>query len=473
MQELLRVRREAARDVGPGTLRFACLIGLAVACVASATGCSRAPIFDRPPIIIIDIDTLRADHLGCYGYHRPTSPEIDAFSEQATLFQWAFAQAPNTPPSQASILTGLYPTTHGRIGNNQLISDEVITLAEVLRDSGYETAAFVDGGLMSGRYGYDQGFDVYDDEAGHLEKIGPKAVGWLQAKLEQPPRAARPFLLLVHTYDVHSPYEVTPAPYGSWFASEVTEPPEAYRADMSGVMAEVWNARNGADPLRLDEVQMAWAVAMYDGGIRHVDQWFGQLMDLLDETGVLRQAIVVVISDHGDEFQEHGSLFHDRLYATVARIPLIIRFPDGRWRGVVSPVVESIDLMPTLLDAVGADVPDPVQGRSLLPLVRGEGLAPRTAFSESPFYGRRIAASGEDDRLLWTLKDGSGELYRYRDDPLEQLDIAGEDPEETIRLRAEIDRWRALVNARRYPRADVPELDEEAQEQLRALGYVE
>jgi arylsulfatase A-like enzyme len=449
------------------------LLGLVGLGITTTTGCSRPPLFDRPPIIIIDIDTLRADHLGCYGYHRPTSPEIDAFSEHAVRFEWAFAQAPNTPPSQASILTGLYPTTHGRIGDNQLISAEVITLAEVLRDFGYDTAAFVDGGLMSGRYGYDQGFDIYDDEAGHLEKIGPKAADWLLDRLDDPARARRPFLLLVHTYDVHSPYEVTPEPFRSQFASEVDEPSEAYRSNMSGVMADVWKAASTTDPPRLDDVQMAWAVAMYDGGIRHVDNWFGRFMDLLERVGVRQQSIVVVISDHGDEFQEHGSLFHSRLYATVTRIPMIIRFPEDRWRGVVSSTVQSIDLMPTLLAAVGSPSPDHLQGRSLMPLVRGERLAPRTAFSESPYHGRRIAAADAQHRLLWTLRDSSSELYRYREDPLEQHDLSARHAEEADRLEAEMSLWRDRVEAHRYPRAMAPELDEEAAAQLRALGYLE
>jgi arylsulfatase A-like enzyme len=162
-------------------------------------------------------------------------------------------------------------------------------------------------------------------------------------RLDDPPRARRPFLLpvqdrsqggrLANTYDVQSPYEVTPEPFRSHFASEVEEPPEAYRSNMSGAMAEVWKAASTTDPPRLDDVQVAWAVAMYDGGIRHVDDWFGRFMGLLEGVGVRQQSIVVVISDHGDEFQEHGSLFHSRLYATVTRIPLIIRFPGdgGGW----------------------------------------------------------------------------------------------------------------------------------------------
>jgi arylsulfatase A-like enzyme len=211
---------------------------------------------------------------------------------------------------------------------------------------------------------------------------------------------------------------------------------------------------------------------MYDGGIHHVDHWFGEFMDLLSVSGVLRQAIVVVISDHGDEFQEHRSLFHDRLYATVTRIPMIVRFPGARWRGRVTQSTESIDLMPTLLDAIGAEIPDPVQGRSLLPACRGETLAARAVFSESPYYGRQIAVSGAQHRLLWTLQDGSTELYRYRSDPFESEDLSASEQKEAGRLMSDLHRWREHVSARRYPRAEVPEPDEEAKEQLKELGYL-
>jgi arylsulfatase A-like enzyme len=453
---------------------------MAVVLAAAVSGCSGQPDPDqstkslrRPPIIIIDIDTLRADHLSCYGHHRSTSPRIDALAEESVLFEWAFAQAPNTPPSQASILTGLYPTTHGRISDDEIISDEVVTLAEVLRRDGYETAAFVDGGLMAGRYGYGQGFEIYDDEGGHLEVIGPKVEGWLEERLGDPARSGRPFLLLVHTYDVHSPYENTPEPHRSMFLSDVDEPPRSFRSNMSGIMAEVWKTRHSDEPRRLDRVQMDWAVAMYDGGIHHVDDWYGRFEDVLEDHDLLRQTMVVVISDHGDEFQEHGSLFHDRLYATVTRIPMIIAFPERRWTARVSQAVESIDLVPTLLETVGSEIPDPVQGRSLLPLARGDHLAPRIAISESPFYGRRLAAADEQDRMLLTVRDGTHELYQYRDDPLEQVELADLKAEVVERLRHEISGWRARVDAHRYPRAIATHLDTESEEELRVLGYLD
>ncbi len=317
-------------------------------CAALAAACA-APgevRFDRPPIILVNIDTLRADHLGCYGYHRPTSPSIDAFSRQAALFTWAFAQAPSTAPSQASILTSLYPRSHGRIRKHDKMSDAVTTLAEVLRDAGYDTAAFVDGGLMASGFGVEQGFELYDDEAGGIEAIGPKARRWLRRRLSGSQDPAEPFLLMIHSYDVHSPYEESPRRYRSMFTADLELPPRAFSAKMSGTMRKVWDTRYSDAPLRLSPPELAWAQAKYDGGIRHVDDWFGDFVRFLEDLRLLDSSIVVLFSDHGDEFQEHGSLFHDRVYATVTRIPLILRLPGGRSSGVFDGVVESIDRPP-------------------------------------------------------------------------------------------------------------------------------
>ena len=149
----MRRRRWFAACLGLGVVGSAVLLG---SCHSRS-----APRYDRPPIIVFDIDTLRADHLGCYGYERNTSPVIDRFAADSALFEWTFAQGPNTPPSQSSILTALYPSSHGRIVNRDVIRQEVETMAEVLAEAGYETAAFVDGGLMAAGFGLEQGFGLF------------------------------------------------------------------------------------------------------------------------------------------------------------------------------------------------------------------------------------------------------------------------------------------------------------------------
>jgi arylsulfatase A-like enzyme len=319
----------------------------------AGTGCRYGP--DLPaeahPVIILDIDTLRADELGCYGYGRATSPTIDRIASEGTRFEWAFAQAPVTAPSQASILTSLYPTVHGLLEYGDKLPGEVTTLAEVLRAEGFTTAAFVDGGFMSRQWGVSQGFGLYDQTPTEsLRVIGPKVQRWVEA------HSRETFFLLVHTYDVHTPY--APAePYRSMFLDGLSEPSDGFEPTADRMKAQLFGRRNGSlEPLPQRDIE--YARALYDAEIRFVDDWIGRFMAQLKRLGLLERATLIVLSDHGEEFQEHGSVMHEKLYATVTRIPLIFRPPGGGEGRVVSDVVEAIDVMPTVIDLVGAALPE-------------------------------------------------------------------------------------------------------------------
>ena len=433
-----------------------------------ACGSPELPDDLRPPIVIVNLDTLRADHLGSYGYERPTSPNLDAFATESARFHWAFAQGPATPPSQASILSGLYPRSHGRVLNNDKMGEGVETLAEVLQAAGYATGAFVDGGLMARGFGLEQGFDIYDDEAGRLRAIGPKAKDWIREKAP-----AGPFLLLAHTYDVHSPYEQTPEPYRSMFLEEVTPPSEVFQRDVTGHVSRAFDTRHTEKPQQLTQEEIDYTIALYDGGILHVDDWFGKFLDFLRRQGLYDRSIVVVISDHGEAFQEHGVLLHDTIYSPVARVPLIVRFPGGEHAGVYEQVVETIDLMPTLLETVEAPVPTTTQGQSLLPLLRGEAKGRSFAVTESPYWGRQIALASGDFRLLFTANSRDRKLFRYRHDPLEQTDVSQRMGPETRQLLGYIQSWRTAVSQLQFEGGEAEELDPETLEQLRTLGYID
>ncbi len=451
---------------------------LVLASVVLLWGCEQPSptperIFDRPPVILIDIDTLRADHLGCYGYERDTSPNIDRLAEQSVRFNWTFSQAPNTPPSQTSILTSLYPTAHGRTGDKKQLASEVTTLAEALAAAGYATAAFVDGGLMAAGFGLEQGFEIYDDEAGHLKKIGPKVDAWLAARTDP-----RPFFLLIHTYDVHSPYELSPEPHRSRYLEGLEPPAEYFRRNVSKVMKETWDRRFETPPPQLSAVELAWVKALYDGGIRHVDSWVGELEAELRRLGLWEPSLVIFISDHGDELGEHQDLFHERLYAPVTRIPLLIKFPHQRGaaaprHGVVEALAESIDLMPTVLETVAVAVPGGLHGESLLPVIDGDARGRQVAISESPYRGRRIALATADFRLLYTVRDDRTELYDYRRDPLELVDLAADHPKVERRLRKGVRRWNRHIEQYRRQSTEIDNLKAETLEQLRALGYLD
>ncbi len=426
-------------------------------------GCSQPD--GQGPVILLDIDTLRADHLSCYGYGRQTSPNIDAFAAGAIRFENAYSQAPNTPPSQTSIMTSLYPSRHGMITDEDRVPEEVTTLAEAYRDAGYRTVGFADGGYMSHHWNIHQGFEkYYNHPTEGLATIGPKVIRWLRKK------APHTFFLLVHTYDVHSPYD-PPEPYKSQFTVGLAPTTPGFEPVTEFFNELLDQGRKGEKDL-LSPEDVAFMKARYDGGIRFMDDWVGKILSELRELGLYERSTIVLLSDHGEEFQEHGSVMHEKLYRTVTQIPLIIK-PAGWTEGkVVREVVESIDVMPTLLELAGIPSPQGIQGRSLLPLVKGQPAGPFRAFSESPFYGGRRAISLGNHRLLLSRADGSREFYDLSVDPLEQEDLASQEPPELSRLADGLDSWQAMLDALGAYDAEGAELDPELESQLRALGYL-
>ena len=434
-------------------------------------GCgSPGPSLPQPgaPIIIIDIDTLRADHLGCYGYQRPTSPNIDGFAAESVLFEWAFSQAPNTPPSQTSILTGLYPGTHGMIEDEDIVPDGITTLAEALAAHGMMTTGFHDGGYMSDHFNIGQGFQIYDNNRGQgLKGIGPKVFDWLRENHDQP------FLLFVHTYDTHTPYDPTP-PFDALFVDEVPPPSPGF-SPTTEQMEKIRLSKYTEERLMLADNDLGYAMARYDAEIAYVDDWFGEFMALIRELGLDDRATIVFISDHGEEFQEHGSVLHEKLYATVTRVPLIVRLPGGGISRRVPQTVQAMDIMPTLLDLAGCPIPDEVQANSLTSLIFGvDGEHPLTAFGESPFFGeRRFIATGRH-HLLFTKKNKTSELYDFRIDPLEQIDISSEQTAETARLQDLIEDWDENIRLPfQHDSQDGEDIDEATLEQLKELGYIQ
>jgi len=446
-----------------------CVVSGVLALVGAGCADRTVPVLPSAPhpIIIIDIDTLRADHLGCYGYHRATSPAIDAFAGQSVLFERAFSQAPNTPPSQTSILSGLYPSTHGMIEDDDRVPEAVVTLAEALSAHGFVTAGFHDGGYMSATFKIGQGFELYESSQGQgLARSGPEIMSWLNE------HAHENFLLLIHTYDTHTPY-APPENYRELFLDGLDPPNPGFEPTtdvMEAIRLSVWTD----EPRQLEANDLEYARALYDGEIRFVDAWVGEFLELVRELGLDQRATIVFISDHGEEFQEHGSVLHEKLYSTVTRIPFMIRLPGGSPAHRVTEVVETIDLMPTLLDLVGAPHPEGLQGSSLVSLLAGEPPGDGLAFGESPFFGhRRFVATGSH-QLLLTKRTGEAELYDFVSDPRQQDDLASAEPGMAQRLRSEILGWdERIAHQVVEPDHEGAELDPETEQQLKELGYIQ
>jgi len=437
-------------------------------------GCSGDQISLRGkphPVIIFDIDTLRADALHCYGAEEATSPFIDEFAQQSILFEEAYAQAPNTPPSQSSIFTSLYPRVHGRIHGRDRLPDGVTTLAEILRDEGYRTAAFVDGGFMAPKSGLNQGFETYLSRPGGLKGLasnGPYVLDWIHA------HARENFLLLVHTYDVHSPYHAI-EPYQEMFTKALPAPSPGFEPESKFLKKIMLRCRRGERNLIADR-DINYAHARYKGCVRYVDSWIGTFLETLGDLDLLDRSTIVLISDHGEEFQEHGSVLHEKLYRTITHIPFIIRQPGSTPGLRIRKVVESIDMMPTILELVGVQPPSFLQGRSLLPLINSGKIGVtwgNTSFGESPLFGGREYAIQDHFHLLRSLKTGEEELYDMSTDPMESVDLATGRPEDLRRMGKILDSWEASCASRKSFKPVDLELGEKEKEDLRALGYLD
>lgn len=449
-------------------------------------------------VIVVDIDTLRADHLGTYGYERATSPNLDAFARRGVRFDWAFSQAPYTLASQTSILTSLYPSSHLVLHDADRLPTERVTLAERFAAAGFTTGAFIDGGFLKAHFGLDQGFATYFDLNGGGVKEGEARIrDWLASH-----RSER-FFLFLHTYDVHSPY-APPAPFRERFAALVAPPSPGFEPTSEALEA-VRLSQYSAHPVHLAANDLAYAEALYDGEIAYVDAWFGRFVATLAELGLSDSTVVAVVSDHGEEFAEHGSLLHEKLYTTVTHVPLLVAGPGLARDTRVAAVVETIDLAPTLLDLAGVEIaqvaqvaqipesaprgaaaasgraPTAMEGRSLRGLLTGEapaaaaatGTAASTAVLESPFFGVQRSWVDGTHHLIVSLATGRAELYRYREDRDEQHDLAQEVPEE-LRLRlAKLRRWSRDRPAAAFLAHEKVQLPPEVEASLRALGYLQ
>lgn len=441
-------------------------------------GCRPETTWPDAPVIVISLDTLRADHLSVYGYERPTSPQLEAFAREGVVFDRFYHSGGGTLPSHLSLMTSLTPITHGIApseSTDNVLHENRETLAEVLQAAGYRTAAFTDGGWVRAKFGFDQGFDLYDDSAGHLVTILPKVDQWLTENHDEP------FFLFVHTYDIHSqtkklPYEC-PEPFVSRFTADLEADVE-----FDGCRGELCATRLLADlnrRLKAGEItpeqaftpeELKLVKALYDGCIRYADDRVGALFNRLRELQIYERSLIVVLSDHGEEFLEHGMLIHDQGgYDELARIPLLVKFPDGTYGGLRVPQIAAmVDVLPTILDAVGVEGPRHAQGKSLLPVVaEGEPM-------HDAMHMYNVIAT---DR--WKLLDGTKELYDLENDPDETVNVWDEHPEVVKQLRDQLDTWirRDIKNRKDFERSvaategDV-ELTQGEIEELRALGYL-
>jgi arylsulfatase A-like enzyme len=402
---------------------------------------------EMPNVVLITIDTLRADRVGCYGYKQAHTPNLDSLARQGVLFRTVVASVPLTLPSHCSILTGTYPPAHGVRDNvGYTLPAGRTTLAEIMKSRGYNTAAFVGAYVLDRKRGLDRGFDTYSSPfQAKTQTGGPRVVklSTLERKAEEVVADAvewlnkpgrNPFFVWIHLYDPHDPYE----------------PPARFRALLR-------------DP--------------YDGEVAYADFALGRLFDLLKAQGSTDRTLIVATSDHGESFGEHGEFTHGYfIYDTTLLVPLIIKAPAGRAvapRSIETPV-RSIDIAPTILQFAGIPVPPNMQGDSLLSLMQGkrDGARPTNAYSETYYpnqFGWSALRSLRQRRFKY-IDAPEPELYDLHADPSELHNLVKTNRALANELKSELEVLEARLAPKDQPKQK-PTPPEDA-ELLRSLGYV-
>ncbi len=403
---------------------------------------------DRPNIVLVTMDTTRADHLPAYGYSGVKTPALDALARQGVVFEQAATATPLTLPSHSTIMTGMYPTFHGvRVNGNTALSDEQTTLAEVLASRGYRTGAFIAAFVLDGRWGLKQGFEHYDDQfdlkkykhldLGEVQRPGNEvtdaALAWLEGQ------KAKPFFAWIHLYDPHVPYA----------------PPEPFASEY---------ARRGP-------------VGLYDGEIAFMDTQIGRVTAWLEANGLAGKTLIVLVGDHGESLGAHGEGTHGYfIYDVSLHVPFLIATPFAGLQGKrVASQVSTADVFPTILDLVNLASPAKAQGRSLVPLMfnpakkddvpaYSESMAPNLQFGWSPLQALRTARYKYIDAP-------KAELYDLGRDADEQVNLLAQLPDIARRMKGELGKLLAKTSVG-APKPQAANLDKDTIERLSALGYV-
>ena len=446
--------------------------GRAVAAIGLLALCACAA---EPPrnVVLVVVDTVRADHLGLYGHERPTSPRLDEWSARGVVFEQALATSPWTVPSFASIYTGHLPSRHGaaRVAQDPgapgvsigRLDDGVRTLAEVLFERGFDTAAIVNNPFLHARGGLARGFSSYDHQPGNnwkmrrADAVVDRTLAWIDRPRDTP------FLLVAHLFDPHLDYD-PPEPFRGRFA-------DGYSGGIRYPVSDLRRIRASRVAHRPEDRR--FIAGAYDEELLYIDAQIGRLLDGLEERGLLDDTLVILVSDHGEELFDHGSFEHGHsVYQELLRVPLVIWAPEARARRIAAPV-SIADVFPTVLAAIGA-APEPgLHGRSLWNAVLG-GEAP----TERVFVAENTLRGGEQKALVrWPHKlvlDVTTDRARLFDlvrDPGETRDLASEHPDVRdqmlVILRATLD------DAQRGRTAEPVEFPPETIERLRELGYLE
>jgi arylsulfatase A-like enzyme len=408
---------------------------------------------DRPNILLISVDSLGANHLGCYGYERNTSPNMDALASEGVLCERLICSGIPTFPSYTTLYTGQHPITHGIVAHpceNEL-DRQAPSLPGLFLQAGYNTCA-VDS-LMRSRLWFGRGYEFYIDPSIrhtllHLavtcEELNARAIAWLQA------HASEPFFLFIHYWDPHWPYNAPERYRGLFYEGNSTDPDNRsldtwWQYPLGAAARNTW-LRTGDGVVTDAE----YVIALHDQEIRYLDDGIESLLAALGDLGLAENTLVVLTADHGESMTEHGIFFeHHGLYECTLHVPLIIRWPGHLLNGVRLPyTLQMQDIAPTLLEAAGLSIPTAMDGRSFWKLLTGQEQAgghKRVISSECYWQAKWSLRTDHHKFILAREPDLYGnpprELYDLMVDPGEDHNIADEQPEIAAAMEAELEGW--------------------------------
>lgn len=458
---------------------------------------------EQPNVLLITVDALRPNHLGCYGYKRETSPNIDKIAKGGATFNQTITQASLTPPSITSIMTSVYPVVHKVYSHTISFPSELISLTDILKSQGYITAFMTNFYLFKTFDAFEKEFDIFFGIDTYKSLHGSKPVKFREITSnvinQISENRRKPFFLWVHFMDTHQPPLSPPSPYDKLFINdrysqvEIDIPVSNCLVPTQGFggLPQVL-VRNNNDITNLN-----YYISLYDGAIRYVDEQIGLLLETLKKLRLDKKTLVIISADHGEGLGEHnvyffhgpspgGQIFHpeshfelkDRicfhgLYDEDIKVPLIIKYPrlipQGKKIGIQ---VQSVDITPTLLDILDIEKPEQMVGKSLLPLIKNKNIEEyeqRFAFSS---IRNDYAVRTNDYKLIYCKRNNSYELYNLKTDPQEMYNLIGFEKEITyyIKLKQELDKYMAWISP-----VETKEviLDEKERERLKSFGYLQ
>lgn len=427
-------------------------------------------------IVLITIDTLRADHLSCYGYNRNTSPNIDKIAEQGIIYANAIAPSPWTAPSMVSLFTSVYPLSHGvihgfvkekKVFKQEVFSDELLTLAEILKKHGYATFGVASNHHLSGEFGFARGFDYFT----YLPSLSAQYVNNAVLPWKSKIKEVDKFFLWIHYYDPHHGYN----PRNPW-ANQYT--PESLTQQLQLYKKRMVDLTKNIPFFRENPQALSNLIALYDSEINYVDFYLGKL---INDFELDKNSLMIITSDHGEEFLEHGRLSHaHNLYGETINIPLIVKMPDSKTKTVIESSVNLIDIMPTILHLLGINSPEYVAGKSFLAeegLVSGKkGISvtkgPDYDFAELDRHTILKSIMTREWKYIYNFKHKTEQLYNIKSDPSELDNLVGKEINQSERLKEELFNW--ITKTKKYPTKKKGfQLTTEEKEKLEGLGYIQ